>query len=104
MYDIKYFFLNKNNQTFQRGNFRGGKLPKISSKNTIFSKYKGGTCPSWTPLDLPLHLCLSLAREGLDRKPIFSSTLPIGALLFLTGFVFVKPSTEEDIRFWSDLH
>jgi hypothetical protein len=38
MHDIKYFFLNKNNQTIQGGkkNFKGDKLPKVLSKNTIF--------------------------------------------------------------------
>jgi hypothetical protein len=38
MHDIKYYFLNKNNQTIQRGNFffQGDKLSKVLSKNTIF--------------------------------------------------------------------
>jgi hypothetical protein len=38
MHDIKYIFLNKNNQIIQRGkkNFKGDKLLKILSKNTIF--------------------------------------------------------------------
>jgi hypothetical protein len=41
MYDIKYFFLNKNNKTIQRGQknkFQGDKLSKALLKNTIFSQ------------------------------------------------------------------
>jgi hypothetical protein len=40
IYDIKYFFLNKINQTIQ-----GGKLPKILPKNTVFQN-PGGALPS----------------------------------------------------------
>jgi hypothetical protein len=38
MHDIKYFFLNQNNQTIYGGEkiFRGDKLPKVLSKSTIF--------------------------------------------------------------------
>jgi hypothetical protein len=47
MHDIKYFFLNKNNQTIQGGGkkiFRGDKLLKILPKNTIFQNL-GVSCP-----------------------------------------------------------
>jgi hypothetical protein len=39
MHDIKYFFLNKNNQTIQRAKkiLREDKLPKVSPKNIVFS-------------------------------------------------------------------
>jgi hypothetical protein len=50
MHDIKYFFLNKNNQTIQGGakkNFRGGKLPKALSKNTIFQNPGGAPEQHW---------------------------------------------------------
>jgi hypothetical protein len=43
-YDIKYFFLNKNNQTIQRGTkkfSKEGKLPKALSKSTIFQNPEG---------------------------------------------------------------
>jgi hypothetical protein len=36
MHDIKYFFLTKINQTIQRGDSKGDKLPKALSKSTIF--------------------------------------------------------------------
>jgi hypothetical protein len=52
MHGIKYFFLNKNNQTIQGGGkkkFQGGKLPKTLPKSTIFQN-PGGHVP---PLDNP---------------------------------------------------
>jgi hypothetical protein len=45
MHDIKYLFLNKNNQTIQLGGgkkkFRRGKLPKALPKNIIFQNSGG---------------------------------------------------------------
>jgi hypothetical protein len=45
IYDIKYFFLNKINQTIQGGkkNFQENKLPKVLPKNTVFQN-PGGAC------------------------------------------------------------
>jgi hypothetical protein len=37
MHDIKYFFLNKCNQTIWEENSIGDGLPKILPKNTIFA-------------------------------------------------------------------
>jgi hypothetical protein len=53
MHDIKYFFLNKNNQTIQGG---AKKIPwgQITEKY-YFSKSRGA-CASWTPLNLPLAM------------------------------------------------
>jgi hypothetical protein len=49
MHGIKFFFLNKNNQTIQGGQKKfsgGGKLPKTLLKNTIFQNPEGGgMCP-----------------------------------------------------------
>jgi hypothetical protein len=47
MHDIKYFFLNKNNQTIQGGKkiFQGGKLPKVLPKKYYFLKFRGGHMP-----------------------------------------------------------
>jgi hypothetical protein len=43
MHGIKYFFLNKNNQTIQGGkkNFQGGHVPKTLPKSTIFQNPGG---------------------------------------------------------------
>jgi hypothetical protein len=57
MHGIKYFFLNKNNQTIQRGrgkkNFQGGTCRKHYRK-TLFFKIQEGTCPPWINLGPPL--------------------------------------------------
>jgi hypothetical protein len=47
MHNIKYFFLNKNNQAIQKGtNFPGrNKLPKALSKKTIFQNPKRTVVP-----------------------------------------------------------
>jgi hypothetical protein len=62
MHGIKYFFLNKNNQTIQGGqkNFQGGKLPK----NTIFQN-PGGHVPPWITLDPPLLVTAGSLLEDI---------------------------------------
>jgi hypothetical protein len=47
MHGIKYFFLNKNNQTIQGGkkNFQGGTRAENITEKHYFSKSRGGTCP-----------------------------------------------------------
>jgi hypothetical protein len=55
MHGIKYFFLNKNNQTIQ-----GGKLPKTLPKITIFQNPGGARTPLIT-LGPPLGLHLFIA-------------------------------------------
>jgi hypothetical protein len=47
MHDIKYFFLNKINQTFQgdKKNLEGDKLPKTLPKNTVFQNLGGQPPP-----------------------------------------------------------
>jgi hypothetical protein len=55
MHGIKYFFLNKNNQTIQGGkkNFQGEHVPKTLPKNTIFQNPEGVRAP-WILLGPPL--------------------------------------------------
>jgi hypothetical protein len=56
MYDIKYFFLNKINQTIQeRGKkkFGEGKITESITKKHYFSKFRGELSPWYTP-DPPL--------------------------------------------------
>jgi hypothetical protein len=51
MYDIKYFILNKNNQTIQVGekqNFMGGQIIKVLMKNTIFQNPEETCTPGST--------------------------------------------------------
>jgi hypothetical protein len=55
MHGIKYFFLNKNNQTIQ-----GGHVPKILPKNTIFQNPGGARAPPGLTWVRP---CLSHSGE-----------------------------------------
>jgi hypothetical protein len=52
IYDIKYFFLNKINQTIQGGAKKfsegGGKLPKVLPKSTVFQNPGGAAAPPGT--------------------------------------------------------
>jgi hypothetical protein len=47
MHGIKYFFLNKNNQTIQGGkkNFQKEARAENITEKHYFSKSRGGTCP-----------------------------------------------------------
>jgi hypothetical protein len=54
MHNIKYFFLNKNNQTIQgQKNFQGGQITESIIEKHYFSKSKG---TPWTTLDPPLSM------------------------------------------------
>jgi hypothetical protein len=58
MHGIKYFFLNKNNQTIQGGQkkFPGGdKVPKTLPKSTIFQNPGGARAPPWIKVGPPLQ-------------------------------------------------
>jgi hypothetical protein len=62
MHGIKYFFLNKNNQTIRRGGkkkFQGGQITENIIEKHYFSKSKEGTCPPWITLGPPLVTELS---------------------------------------------
>jgi hypothetical protein len=56
IYDIKYFFLNKINQTIQGGpkKFPGGTNYRKYYRKTLFFKIQGGRCPPWGTVDPPL--------------------------------------------------
>jgi hypothetical protein len=62
MHGIKYFFLNKNNQTIRRGGqkkiSRGTNYRKHYRK-TLFFKIQGGHVPPWITLGPPLVTELS---------------------------------------------
>jgi ribosome assembly protein 1 len=75
MYGIKYFFLNKNNQTIQEGAkkiSRGTRAENITEKH-YFSKSRGGTCPPWILLGPPLvssrgeHVLAAAGEVHLER-------------------------------------
>jgi hypothetical protein len=54
MHDIKYIFLNKNNQTIQGAKkFQGRQITESIIEKYYFSKSKG---TSWTTLDPPLNM------------------------------------------------
>jgi hypothetical protein len=77
MHDIKYFFLNKNNQTIQGGkkNFQGGKLPKTLPKSTIFQNPRGARAPPWISLGPPLVFGVSFLVWKVETH--FSVFIPI---------------------------
>jgi hypothetical protein len=57
IHDIKYFFLNKINQTIQGGkkNFRGGQTTENIIEKHCFSKSRGAAAP-WATVDPPLPI------------------------------------------------
>jgi hypothetical protein len=65
IHDIKYFFLNKINQTIQGGkkNFQGGKLPKVLLKSTVFQN-PGGAAAPWPSVHPLLAVASGLKWTG----------------------------------------
>jgi hypothetical protein len=84
MHGIKYFFLNKNNQTIQRGQKKfsgGGQLPKTLPKNTIFQNPGGARAPPglhwvrpWAPLWRSILSISSKPQTGMMELKADQST------------------------------